>query len=310
MKITVFTPTYNRAYILGQAYESLKNQTNKDFIWLIIDDGSTDNTEELVNNWKIENQINIKYIKQENSGKHIAHNTAVKNCDTEFLLILDSDDYLSENAIEILEKEAEKISDMPNISGIIGNRYNAKTKQVIGTKMPDKIQYASAIELYEKYKFKGDTLRLYKTSILKEFLFPEIENEKFIYENVIFDQIDNRYKMLIDRHELYYGEYLEDGYTSNELKIKINNPTGYLLSLNSSIKYSIKMSNKVKWTILYIIWEKILKKKGYSIFYNKILYIIMYPIAYIFYKCKKPSKIFKNLEVYKKTATQGGTNGE
>ena len=199
---------------------------------------------------------------------------------------------------------------MSNISGIIGSRYNTKTKQVIGTKMPDKIQYASAIELYEKYKFKGDTLRLYKTSILKEFLFPEIENEKFIYENVIFDQIDNRYKMLIDRHELYYGEYLEDGYTNNELKIKLNNPYGYLLSLNSSIKYSIKISNKVKWTILYIIWEKILKKNGYSIFYNKMLYIIMYPIADIIYKCKKPSKRLKNLEVYQKTATQGGINGE
>ncbi len=282
MKITIFTPIYNRAYILGQAYDSLKKQTQKDFMWLIVDDGSTDNTEELVDTWRNEKIINIKYIKQENAGKHIAHNTAVQNCNTEYMLILDSDDYLNEKAIEILNNEVDKISTMPNISGIIGNRYDAKTKQCIGTKMPENIEYASGIELYEKYKFKGDTLRLYKTNILKEFPFCQIEGEKFIYENVVFDPIDNKYKMLIDKNELYYGTYLEDGYTSNTERIKNDNPIGYAYALNSGVKYGITISKKIKWTVLYINWCK--KNKiidAFNQFSRKDLFVILYPISII-----------------------------
>ena len=297
-RITIFTPTYNRAYILGRAYESLKSQTNKEFIWLIIDDGSLDNTEELVKTWICENKIEIKYIRQENSGKHIAHNTAVQNCNTEFFLILDSDDYLDQKTIEILNNEVDKISNMNQISGIIGNKFNAKTKECIGTKITEKVDYVSGIELYEKYKHKGDTLRLYKTNILKKFPFPKIEGEKFIYENVVFDQIDSRYKMLINRNKLYYCEYLDDGYTSNEFKLKENNPIGYIMSISSSIKYSIKYINKIKWTILLIIWSKILKVKAFRYSNNKFLYCSIYPIAYICYALKIPKKIFGKLKKY------------
>jgi len=99
-RITVFTPTYNRAYILNRLYESLKKQSSKSFLWLIIDDGSTDNTEELVNAWIRENIIEIRYYKQENGGKQRAHNKAVELCDTELFICVDSDDYLTENAIE------------------------------------------------------------------------------------------------------------------------------------------------------------------------------------------------------------------
>ena len=123
--------------------------------------------------------------------------------------------------------QVEKIKKMPNISGIIGNRYNAKTKDVIGTNMPQNLEYANGLELYQRYKFKGDTLRLYKTSILRENLFPQIDSEKFIYENVVFDKIDSKYKMLINRDELYYCDYLDDGYTNNANKLKCENPLGY-----------------------------------------------------------------------------------
>lgn len=282
-KITIFTPTYNRAYILNRVYESLKEQTNKNFIWLIVDDGSTDNTKELVDKWIKESEIKIKYIKQDNSGKHIAHNTAVKNCDTDFLLILDSDDYLSKESIEVLNVLTDKISGMKDISGIIGNRYDTKTNQIMGTEMPKNIQYVKAIELYEKYSFKGETLRLYKTKILKENLFPKIDGEKFIYENVVFDKIDSKYKMLIDRHKLYYGQYLEDGYTLNSDLIKKQNPIGYAYALNSGIKYAITLKKKVKWTILYIVWTNENKiKNRFKEFSKKIFYIVLYPAAICF----------------------------
>ena len=92
--LTVFTPSYNRAYTLNKCYESLKRQTSQDFIWLIIDDGSSDNTKELVDKWIKEDKINIKYIYQKNQGMHGAHNTAYENIDTELNVCIDSDDYI------------------------------------------------------------------------------------------------------------------------------------------------------------------------------------------------------------------------
>ena len=100
-KLTVFTPTYNRAYVLNKCYESLKNQTVKDFVWLIIDDGSTDNTKELVENWIKENKIEIRYKYQENQGMHGAHNTAYKLISTELNTCIDSDDYMPNNEYQI-----------------------------------------------------------------------------------------------------------------------------------------------------------------------------------------------------------------
>ena len=292
--ITVFTPTFNRAYILEQAYSSLEKQTDKNFIWLIIDDGSTDNTEDIVRKWQKENKIEITYIKQENQGKHIAHNTAVENCKTEFFLILDSDDFLSKDAIEILNKEVKKIKDNKAISGIIGNRWIPKSNEVIGTEMPNGITYTTGLELYQKLGFKGDTLRLYKTDILKQFLFPKIEGEKFVYENVVFDEIDSKYKMLINRDKLYYCEYLEDGYTKNSIKLKENNPKGYAYALNSEIKYAIVLSKKIKWTILYIEWCKAHKlENSCKNFCKPSLYVIMYIPTLIYIIGKKIKKYAK-----------------
>lgn len=100
--LTIFTPTYNRSNLLLHLYKSLCEQINKDFLWLIIDDGSKDNTKELVDTWKKENKIKIQYIYQKNSGKHVAHNKAVELCNTELFVCVDSDDILTNNAVEII----------------------------------------------------------------------------------------------------------------------------------------------------------------------------------------------------------------
>lgn len=282
-KITVFTPTYNRAYILEHAYQSLVKQTNQNFTWLIIDDGSTDDTYKFIKKWKKDGKIDIEYFYQENSGKHIAHNKAVKECKTDYMLILDSDDYLSNNAIEILMLEIKKIDNNKKISGIIGNRFYPKSDKCLGTQMPPNINYASSGELYEKYNFKGDTLRMYKTEILKQYLFPKIGKEKFMYENVIFDPIDAKYKMLINRDKLYYGTYLEDGYTKNTKRIKEENPVGYAYSLNIGVKYAITIRKKIKWTIIYILWcKKMHISKYYRNFNSKMYFIFVYPMALIY----------------------------
>ena len=169
VEISIFTPTYNRAGILKACYDSLLKQTSKNFVWIIVDDGSTDETEALIKEWQKGDSISILYLKQGNSGKHVAHNNAVKVCTTPYILILDSDDTLTPDCIETLYRYLPKLSS-DGISGIIGNRYKNTDGKCHGTIMPSGLEYASGIELYQTHGVTGDTLRLYKTSVLREFL--------------------------------------------------------------------------------------------------------------------------------------------
>lgn len=295
IEITIFTPTYNRLDKLKRCYKSLVCQTSMNFKWLVIDDGSTDNTGKWISAVKSCSKFEIIYIYQKNGGKHRAHNTAVNECDTEFFLILDSDDYLEINCIEVLENYAKKIKNMDRISGILGNRFDALSKKCIGNKIPQ-IEYASGLELYQKYNFKGDTLRLYKTSILKQYLFPDIPSEKFVWENVVFDKIDKKYQFYLIQDQLYYGEYLSDGYTANISKIKRDNPVGYGISLKSSADTAVTLKKKIGLTILTVLWcEKNDKCKNY-IKYDNFFYILLFPIAKIFELIKYPKFFFEIFE--------------
>lgn len=292
--ITIFTPTYNRKKLLERCFKSLENQSNTNFIWLIIDDGSTDNTGITVEKWKEENKIKIDYFYIENGGKASAYNFALSKCKTDYFLFLDSDDILTYNAIEVLYSKISNIKNQKKISGIIGNRGDLNGK-IIGTPMPN-VKYIKGIELYQKYKFTGDTLRLYKTSIIKDYKFPIIKNEKFISENVIFDKIDKTYDMLVIQEVLYLGEYQLTGYSAKIDELRRNNPIGYSYSLKSAAETAVSMRKKINWTILYIIWCKNFKIDSFLEFENKITYIIVYPIAFILNLIKKPQFLFNSIE--------------
>ena len=126
-KITVFTPTYNRAYCLHQVYESLIRQSNQNFCWLIVDDGSNDNTKELVRCWNKDGKIEIIYIYQENQGMHGAHNTAYANIETELNICIDSDDFLPNNAIALILEKWEVVKEDDSIAGIADVAEDAET---------------------------------------------------------------------------------------------------------------------------------------------------------------------------------------
>lgn len=291
-RITVFTPTYNRAEKLVNCFKSLMNQTNKNFIWLIVDDGSTDNTKKVVENFKTKANFKIEYYYKKNGGKHTAHNYAVKKCHTDYFLIFDSDDVLEKITIEVLNNKIRLIDNDENISGIIGNKFDINSKKVIGVVLPD-IKIASGIELYQRLNFHGDTLRLYKTNILKKYFFPEIKGEKFVAENVVFDKIDEKYKMLIIHEKLYLSEYCLDGYSKNIIKIRINNPIGYSLSLKSTAETAITLKKKIGVTILYIMWNRKFKiNNDFSKYKNKIIFILCYPLSLIFNLIKYPKFYF------------------
>lgn len=288
-KITIFTPTYNRAYILYKLYNSLKQQNNKEFIWMIVDDGSTDNTREIVEIWKNENIIPIEYYYKDNGGKQRAINYGLSKCYTELFCCVDSDDYLVENAIDKILNFWIK-NQSTNISGIVSLR-GKNNFEPLGTKMPQNKLVTKFNDLYEKYNFKGDTNLIYRTEILKKHPYPVAEGEKFISESYAYLEIDDDYNIILMDEITVICEYLEDGYTKNVYKLLKNNPKGYMKSKIQTAKHNKKIINKYLETIKYYSACKCLKYNGISKAPSKLLYIAaIIPgelVYYLYFKREK-----------------------
>jgi glycosyltransferase involved in cell wall biosynthesis len=257
--LTIFTPTYNRAYILPKLYNSLCIQSCKDFVWIVVDDGSSDNTEELFDIWKNENKIEIFYHRQENGGKMRAHNRAVELSQTELFVCVDSDDLLaSPTSIEenlkfwSLQKSRnfnEQIS-YREIGGLISY------KDIKGKKFhfPENMYCSTLHGLYEQ-GFRGETTLMLRTEVLREFPFPEIEGEKFITAAIVYDQIDIKYKFLLFPCYTQKCEYRIDGYTNNLSLYNWNNPKGYRLFYHQRLRLGI--GNRYKNLVDYIFYSVI-----------------------------------------------------
>lgn len=242
MKITVFTPTYNRAYILPCLYKSLCNQSNKNFEWLIVDDGSTDDTESLVKDFIEQDIISIRYYKQENKGKSQAHNLGVKLAYGELFTCVDSDDYLEHNAIDIIIKSwSEKTK---NCIGIVAKRKKNNGEDITKSKILDGT-YFNLRNSYEHKKIMGDTFLIFEISEIRKYCFPQIRNEKFVPEAYIYDRISTDGDFLMLQQSLYVCDYLLDGYTQNMSKLIANNPYGYREFLKYRITNPINTKEKI-----------------------------------------------------------------
>ena len=249
--ITVFTPTYNRAYLLPQLYNSLLRQTNKDFIWLVIDDGSIDNTKELIQHWITDSKIDIQYIYQDNQGMHGAHNTAYKNINTELNVCIDSDDFMPNDAIhKILKFWKENKNNQ--VAGIIGLDSD-KNGKIIGTKIPEKIKKSSLSDLYFKHKVKGDKKLILRTDVVKKYPnYPIFKDEKFVPLGYLYNLIDQDYKLLTLNEVLCIVEYMEDGSSLNIFKQYKKNPKGFAFSRIARMKNPQSSFDLIKNTIHYV----------------------------------------------------------
>lgn len=298
--ITVFTPTYNRAYILSRCYQSLVNQTTYDFKWLIVDDGSTDNTEDLVKQWIAEGKLDITYIKQINTGKPAAHNTGVLNCKTELFICLDSDDFLRDDAIATIYKEWEKVKVKKDIVGLaMLKAYN--NGKLTGTYFPTGLNETSIYDLYEKHHFKGELALVFKTDIIKNYLFPIFEGEKFIGESVVYDLLSQKYKVKLVNTAIYLCEYMEDGYSKNAIKLYKNNPKGYLYYLNQRVSLTQNTTEYHRSVIQYITgcW-RIGYYNWFKEFKDKKTLLLVLPIAlknYLKFKLKNFLLQYKLLDI-------------
>jgi len=236
--LTVFTPSFNRAYCLDQLYNSLVQQSSKDFCWLIIDDGSSDNTKELVQSWIDENLIDIQYHHQENQGMHGGHNSAYKLIKTELNLCIDSDDFMPTNGVELILKQWSEVKDNPHLAGIIGLDAN-KSGKILGTKLPEGIEEATLYDLHHKYKVTGDKKLVLRTAVVREFPpYPIYEDERLVPLGTLYLQIDQKYKYKCANEVYCIVEYLEDGSSRNILKQYKRSPRGFLYSRILEMKYS------------------------------------------------------------------------
>lgn len=224
MLVTVFTPTYNRAYILPQLYESLCRQTCKDFEWLVVDDGSSDNTSELVDAWMAEGKIDIVYEKVPNGGKHRAINRGVRRARGELFFIVDSDDHITDDAIEWLHNENRDIWDNEEFCGVCGTKVFSDGTR-IGNVSTFPVIECTATEFVYTHNISGDMAEVFKTSVLAENPFPEISGERFCTEALICNRIaDKGLKMRYCCKALMVCEYREDGLTAAAKKLQYANP--------------------------------------------------------------------------------------
>lgn len=241
MKITVFTPTYNRAYIIENLYRSLQRQSFRDFEWLIVDDGSSDNTEEVISRWQQEgNDFPIRYYKKENGGKCRAINYGVDLAEGELFFNVDSDDYLTDDA---LEKVALWESELPRdgrFCGVVGNLGTSPT-ETPNTPWPEAYRDASLLERYEEasdHPIDGERAWVFYTEFQKKYKYPEFEGENFITPAVTWNRMaHDGYLVRIYDDIIWVYEYQPDGLTASGGKRFIARPQGHGLWLREKAAF-------------------------------------------------------------------------
>ncbi len=250
--VTVFTPTYNRAYILGDLYHSLQRQTCMDFEWLIVDDGSADDTKALVASWQgEENPFPIRYVYQENGGKCRAINRGLKEADGRLFFTVDSDDYLTDDAIEkVIRWDGELPAD-GHFCGYVGNRGITPT-QTPNRLFPGGYLDGTALDRYDQVD--GERAFVFYTEIHRKYLYPEFPGEKFLTEAVTWDLMaHDGYKMRFYNDIIWIWEYKDDGLTRAGYRVFLENPQGTGLFFRQKAEF-----------LHYSLWNKLTLWYGYA----------------------------------------------
>ena len=257
--LTIFTPAYNRAYTLHLGYEALLRQTCQDFEWLIIDDGSTDNTRELVAGWIKENKIPIRYHYQENQGMHGAHNTAYRLITTELNTCIDSDDYMPDDAVEKIVTFWKK-QGSNEVAGIIGLDADFQGN-IIGTTFTEK---QTTLGNFYAQGGKGDKKMIYRTKITNKYPeYPLFKGENYVSLGYKYELIDQDYPLLTLNEVLVKVEYRPDGSSMNMFRQYIKNPQGFAFIRKSSMQLAPTAKRRFMEAIHYVSSSLILKNKRF-----------------------------------------------
>lgn len=283
-KLTVFTPTYNRAYCLGDLYRSLCCQSSTDFLWLVIDDGSTDNTKSLIEEWREAGTIEIKYIYKENGGMHTAHNLAYDNIDTHLNICIDSDDQMTNDAVALINAFWDK-NKADQYAGILGLDIYKDGRIVSTKKLPENIAAGKYYTLAGKYGLQGDIKFVYVTEIIKKYMpYPVFEGEIFTPLGYKYLLVDHDYDMLFLNEPLCIVDYRTDGNSHNLIKQYFRNPQGFLEERKVRMSKSYTLGERFKNTVHFVTGQLILKKyQFWSDSTNKPLTLLAMPAGLLYY---------------------------
>ena len=280
--ITVCTPTFNRGKYLRRIYESLLRQEFPRFEWLIIDDGSTDDTRTIVEEFLIDPSFSIKYIYQANSGKHIAVNQALDTAVGELFIILDSDDLPSEDMLQVVYSEWSMVEKKSSLSGMVFLTMFHDGK-IVGDKFPFDKHCASLTKFYDQYEIFGDKCDIHVTKIFQTYKFPLTINERFCPEGLIWNRMASSFDTIFINKPIKYVEYLDDGLSANVLKIRVNSPINTMNFYGELMQKRISLKSRLRSAINFVrfsfhagrYWDVLQK--------HTLLGIFLMPLAFVFY---------------------------
>lgn len=282
--LTVFTPSYNRVDLLPRLYKSLVEQTCKDFIWLVIDDGSTDHTKEVVEKWVKDALIEIRYVFKENGGMHTAHNLAYSIIESEINICIDSDDFMPKNAVENILINWEKVSYWPNIAGMIGLDESIDG-HIIGSEMPCDMYVTSFDDLYHKCKVKGDKKLVYRSSITNAYpKYPEFDGERLVPLSRLYNLIDRDYQLVCFNSVWVIVDYQEGGSSNTIIDQYFRSPKGFREARITKIKCSSDIIAVFK-NVIHLGCCNIILKDWKAIINSprRIYSIVLMPVSLILY---------------------------
>lgn len=282
--LTVFTLTYNRGYCLHKCYESLLRQTSNDFEWLVVDDGSTDNTKEIIENWKKEEKIPIRYIYKENGGMHTGYNVAYDNIYTELSVAIDSDDYMTDDGVEKIVTYWKK-NKKEEYAGLICLDITEEGK-VIGTELPN-VKSAKVYDLYNRMGVKGDKKEVYRPELIRKFHSPVYKGEKLFPTCYKYFLVDLTHDVLVLNEPVCVVEYMPDGYTKNIFKLYKSNLNNYIFYRKFIMSYkNATFAHKFRFSIHYVAECMLAKKKNFiKESPQKVLTVFAIPLGVILYFC-------------------------
>lgn len=242
--VSVCTPTYNRAKYLPRVFESLSRQTRRNFEWIVVDDGSVDNTETVVAELLTQATFPVRYHKQENSGKHVAVNRALDLAEGDLFVIVDSDDACTDDMLAIFEDEWSRVQSKDTVAGLTFLTAFSNGS-VVGSKFPHDYHTASLPLYYDKYKVAGDKCDVHRTTVLRAHKFPET-GEKFCPESLVWNRISRSYDTVFINKVVKVVEYLPDGLSANILKLRINSPVNTITFYDELFSADISFGAKLR----------------------------------------------------------------
>lgn len=284
MKLSILTATYNRGIYLPKLYESIKKNLKYKLNceWIIIDDGSTDDTKNQVQKLIEENIVEIKYYYQKNSGKMVAINEAVKFASGELIVDCDSDDYFTDDAFQKIQENANKLLQDESLYGMVFLK-RENTGILSGKEFKKQEQKTTMFDLYFKEDIQGEKIIVFNTKIRKQYFHKLEKEEKFITEARMYHQMEEKYQLLAINDVIEQGSYIEDGYTKNITKTFKQYPYGYYMYFREILERDMKgiiWSKRIYVIKHYILFSYLTNHKFNDSFMksnlNKILYRLLY----------------------------------